>query len=223
MTVKPREIWEKGTPLNKAFIVFSDSKLRKIFNDSAGLKNAPQIDFEKGFAENVITALGVAAKAINAPKLAASAKTEMQRNLIQALSKGKLIAYAFPTWPSEARIPRLIQSHFWVNAHIDWDNETAQDESNRFQKIRIINPKEFPSINFRPKIGRKSHADKITWAISEAEKQSQSFWDLTNKEKIAEVRKLIKSKWPEIKPDGPALGDDAIRKQINRYKVENKK
>lgn len=110
MQLKPREIWDKATPLNDAWRVFSDSKLRRQYDDTFGVNQVQPIDFDKGFWEKAEAVIGALNVVIQAPKARLKAMEKMRADLIASLNSGVLLAIGFPTWPSEARIPRRIQA-----------------------------------------------------------------------------------------------------------------
>jgi len=141
----------------------------------------------------------------------------MRKDLIQWLTDEDFYAFGFPVSPKPLRVPRLIICDFWINAEIDWENEIAEDANLKFQRIRIVDPEEFPEIELRPKIGRRSYKLLIFKAIKEILKTNGDFQNETNKKKAEQIRDYIISHWPEIDPFGPGLGDDAIRKITNSY------
>lgn len=221
MPQKPREIWEKATPLNEAWRVFPDSKLREELGRCEAGPEVSAIDFQKGFWETVAAVSSQLAITLDTPKRLQHLIEELRLSLRGLLASGRLIAFAFPTWPSEARIPRRIQDHFWVNSEINWEQETAQDQSYRFQKIRVIDPDQFPEIEFQPPIGRKTNREMIESALSDCLREIPKFADANNKFKIEEIRKRIKANNPECDPYGPGFHADTIRGHMKSYFSQN--
>lgn len=220
MQIKPREIWEKGTPLNKAWEAFSDSKLRDEFSSLFAFEARPY-DPQKGFGENVAAMLPGLFKTMTIPQRRKYITDEMRKSLVTRLSNETLAAYAFPIWPSEVRIPRRIQGHFWINATIDWEHESASDESSHFHKIRVVDPGQFPELDLKPAIGRKTNRETIETALIECLRNDSNFINLNNKTKTEEIRKRIEATHPTLNPYGPGFHDDTIRKLVNSYLKRN--
>jgi hypothetical protein len=217
MTLKPREIWDLATPLNDAWLRFSDSKLRGQYEEPFGTDGVGPIDFEKGFWDTAQAVIGHLSKAVTAPQVRENIIQEMRKSLLEKLSKDSLIGMAFPIWPSEARIPRPIHAPFWINSDIDWEAGMASDASSKFHKIRIINPADFPAINFKPAIGRTTHRDLIYAATAECVARDPDFPEKTNQRKVDIVRLQIRTIQPGLDPSGKGLGEAAVRKHITKY------
>ena len=216
MPIKPREIWEKATPLNEAWIQFSDSKLRIEFESLLEFRGTQAANSDRDVLSTVGRVAAELGKILGAPQRKKALQTEMQNSLVENLGNESLVGFAFPTH-AEARIPRRIQGPFWINAEIGWECETASDPVSGFHLIRVIDPKAHPEINFKPKIGRSSHGALIYKAIAECVRENSNFNSDRIKNKIEKVREKIKLLNPGIKPDGPGLGVDAIRKHLTNY------
>jgi len=221
MLIKPREIWEKATPLNEAWLAFSDSKLRNKYELEKGPPNLPNFDANLTGFEKTVIALGEVAKLATSPQRQKQLVLDMQTQLSGRLKSKRLIAVAFPLRPSPARIPRFIGSEFWASAQINWEGESAQDQSAEFHRIRIFNPAKFPDFELNRRIGRKTNRQLTIWAISEMQKANPKFKDQVHKAKCDQIRKFIRVNCKGIEPTGRGWGDDAIRKHITAYFRQN--
>ena len=161
--------------------------------------------------------MGTVAKIASSPQRQKQLALDMQAQLIARLKNNRVIAVAFPLWPSPARIPRYIGSEFWTSAQINWEEESAQDQSAEFHRIRIFNPAKFPAFELNRPTGRKTNKQLIDWAISEIRKASPKFKDQVHKTKCDQIREFIRLNCKGMEPTGRGWGDDAIRKHITAY------
>jgi len=221
MTHKPRKIWDLATPLNKAWLRFSDSKLRANYESELGSQSVPIIDPNSSGFEKVLIGLRELTKIANSPARQKKMVQDMQMQLAESLRSNRLVAVAYPLWPSPARIPRYIGPEFWASAEIDWEGETAQDQSAKLHRIRIFDPADFPGLELNPPIGRKTHKQFIYWAISELLGKNPEFKNQVHKAKCDQIRKFIKLNCKDIDPNGRGWGDDAIRKHVSAYFRQN--
>jgi hypothetical protein len=221
MPIKPREIWEKATPLSEAWLAFSDSKLRKKYQMEKGPPNLPNFDSIPTGFEKTMVAIEAGIKIATSPQRQKQLALEMQTQLVGRLKNNRLIAVAYPLRPSPARMPRYIGSEFWASAQINWDAQSAQDQSAEFHRIRIFNPGKFPAFELNRRTGRKTNKQLIDWAISEIRKANPKFKDQVHKAKCDRIREFIRSNCKGIEPTGRGWGDDAIRKHITAYFGQN--
>lgn len=222
MPPKPREIWEKGTSLSEAWYDWSNDVLRKRFDKLGG---SPDLEPNEG--QGLLDAMaGIASalqKVLDQPRQKTKITEEMKTDLLEWLSEEELLAYGFPIRPSPARTPRRIDAAFWINPNVDWDRSTANDAVYAYQRIRIVDPKDFPKIDLKPKIGRKSNGDLIKKHAYLLFKRYPEAVDLTNKDKVLAVRKSIKKENSDIDAYGKGFGDDTIRKHVKTIEVEFEK
>lgn len=221
MPIKPREIWENATPLSEAWLAFSDSKLRQKYQLEKGPPNLPKFDSNWTGFEKAVIALGEVAKIATSPQRQKQLALDMQTQLVGRLKINRLVAVAYPLRPSPARMPRYIGSEFWASAQIFWEEETAQDQSAEFHRIRIFNPAKFPAFELNRPIGRKTNKQIIDWAISEIRKANPKFKDQVHKAKCDQIREFIRLNCRGIEPTGRGWGDDAIRKHITAHFRQN--
>lgn len=216
MPVKPREIWEKGTRLGESWNALATEsnreRLRKL--DSP---NSFEIADNQILSEKLFHLSRTLQNTINKPKERIEIVSSMKRDLIEWLVEGEFYAFGFPVIPKAERTPRRIPNEFWANAEINWNGDIANDEYNKFQRIRIIDPIEFPEIDLKPKIGRKTNRELIYKAIADSLQHNANFANETHKAKANSIREFLKASNRKINPYGPGFGDDAIRKHVNSY------
>lgn len=144
----------------------------------------------------------------------------MRTHLRGKLASRSLTAYGFPVEPSPDRTPRRIRPEFWETADIEWPSDIAFDDFERFRRIKIIDPRNYPEAAIQPKIGRKTFKPLIYSGIRGIMHSDPEFPKKSNKLKIELVRNFIQEKCPEIDPYGNGLRDDAIRKHISEFLSE---
>ena len=214
MPLKPREIWEKGTPLDDAWYAWSNEKRREEY-DALESYSPPQA----GTGQNPLAAMasifGSYQRARAVPQERIRIVEIMKSDLLEWLQEEELFAYGFPIKPRAARSPRRIGSEFWAKPSVNWDKDTAFDPVYGYQKIRIIAPEEAPEIVLNPKIGRPSNGELIQRHAYMLFKRYPEAVDFTNKNKALAVRQSIEKENSDIDVYGKGFGDDALRKHIN--------
>ena len=216
MRPKPREMWEKGMPLSEAVLKWCDPQDREIFerqlpDDYLALKEG-----EKPF-QTLSRMLVSHLEIKGCQRQKANALEIMREEILLKLFNEELLAYGFAMGRND-RSPRLISPEFWYNAKVDWEQEIVDNGNSKFNRLRIIDPYEYPELELQPKIGRPTKKEKIYSACKELFKRDNGFFQLVNKTKVQKVREYIKHKHPEIDVYGPSMGDDAIRKRIKEFK-----
>ena len=216
MTIKPREIWEKGIPLNEAWDVWAtEENYKKLEEEHENYFSNPSENIS--FADGLRRLSSGVLKFNKLQQDKTAALSRMRRDLIEWLTEEELFALGFPVLPAAERTPRLISKEFWINAKIDWEGEIANDEVSKFQRITVVGPEDFPEINIKPKVGRKSHKDLIIRAIQELEKITSDFENYTNKNKTNRIWDYLNIHNPELIRDSRGLKDDTLRKIISSY------
>jgi len=217
MPLKPREIWEKATPLDDAWYAWSNEKLRAEY-DALESNYPPQPIAEQSPLAAMASIVGSYQKAKDAPLKRAKIADIMKSDLLEWLQEEDLFAYGFPVKPKAARSPKRIGSEFWSKPNINWKNDTAFDQDHAYQRIRIITPEEAPEITLNPTIGRPSNGQLIQKHAYLLFKRNPESVDSTNKYKALSVRESIKEENSDIDVYGRGFGDDALRKHINIVK-----
>lgn len=214
-------MWEEGCCLSVAVRTWCDPEDREIYEcplpDHDRLFKA-----EDGWLQHIRGALSWHMETRECERKKDEALEKMRDKIVFRLIKEDLLAYGFVVGKNN-RSPRLISSEFWDNAEVDWVKEIADNGNSKFNRIRIIDPSEYPELELKAKIGRPSHKEKIYSACEALIERDKEFFRLPNKTKIQRVRDYIESKYPEIDVDGPGMGDDVIRKRIKEFKDKNVK
>lgn len=84
--------------------------------------------------------------------------------------------------------------------------------------MKIIDPDDFPNFGLTPKIGRKSHRDKIEAAIKQLDSELANFENgYVHKERNELIRERIKQYHSDLDVYGKHFKDDTIRKIVNAY------
>ncbi len=146
----------------------------------------------------------------------------MREEILLELYNEELLAYGFAIGKND-RSPRLIPWEFWENAEVDWNDGTVKNGESKYNRLRIIDPYQYPELELQPKIGRKTYKKEIHSACEELYKLDNGFFQLTNKEKARLVREHIKSRYPKIDIYGPGMGDDTVRKLIKELEKKHLK
>ncbi|MBD3677973.1 MAG: hypothetical protein HUJ27_06160 [Rhodobacteraceae bacterium] len=214
MPLKPREIWEKGTPLDEAWYAWSNEKRREDY-DALGSYSPPKVDAGQDPLAALASIVGSIQKISDAPRQRAKIIEDMKADLLEWLQEEELSAFGFPAKPKPARTPRRIDAEFWENPTVDWVQDTAWDAVYKYHRIRIISPEDFPEVKIKPKIGRPSNGNLIQRHAYLLFKGYPEAIDISNKEKAEIVRKSIKNANPDLDVYGKGFGDDALRKHIN--------
>lgn len=221
MAGKPQEIWKKGKPLNEAWLNFANEEAKAKYD--ATREPPPVPDITK--AEDGWEAAAMTVQAVSQPfqqfQRRKALVESMQSALCVRLLNEELYAYGSPAHTSSDRTPRRIHSEFWENPDINWEKGIANDANSKFQRIRIVDPRDFPEIELKPTIGRKTHKALIYQAIEGILPNCPEFEKLQNKQQIEKVREFIATKNPHLDPyEGKGFGDDAIRKHVKTYLKE---
>ncbi|MFA8442941.1 hypothetical protein [Yoonia sp.] len=214
MTLKPREIWEKGTPLDDAWYAWSNEKLRAEY-DALESNSPPQPIAGQSPLAAMASIVGSYQRAKDAPLKRAKIEDIMKSDLLEWLQEEDLFAYGFPVKPKAARSPRRIGSEFWAKPNINWDQNTAHDQGYRYQRIRIIAPEEAPELTLNPKIGRPSKSDLIQKHAYLLFEIQPEFINFSHKNKALAVRQSIKKENSDIDVYGKGFHEDTLRKHIN--------
>lgn len=216
MATNPREIWKKGTPLSEAWRIWATEENQNKLDKNHEFDFAKQSE-NKNLADGLRQLSVGILKFNNLKKEKAAAVINMKRDLVEWLTEEDLFAFGNPVLPTAERTPRLISNEFWFNAKINWESDIANDEVSTFQRIKVVSPEDFPEINIKPKIGRKSHKPLIHEAIERLIGNDPNFENKSHKIKAKLIRGYIEKYSEGIDPYGPGLGDDAIRKIVNLY------
>jgi hypothetical protein len=214
MTLKPREIWEKGTSLDDAWYAWSNEKWRAEY-DALGSYSPPQADAGQNPLATMASIVGSYQRARAVPQERIRIANIMKADLLVWLQEEELFAYGFPVKPKAARSPRRIGSEFWARPNINWDQNAAHDQGYRYQRIRIIAPEEAPELTLNPKIGRPSKSvliQKHAYLLFEIQPE---FINLSHKNKALAVRQSIKKENSGIDVYGKGFHEDTLRKHIN--------
>ncbi len=152
MAGKPREIWDEGVLLDDAWLTLARAKTKA---DYAATFDSPEEDYST--AEGRRDALIRASSRLlgHSPEVTrrAQLREAMQSDLLDWLLYEAHYAYGFPVRPSRDRTPRRIPSEFWENPDINWEKGIANDANSEFQRIRIVDPRDFSETELKPKIG----------------------------------------------------------------------
>ena len=221
MLPNPREMWERGYLLSVAVGEWCDPEDREIYDRPLPDNDRPYKP-EDGLLQAIagVSSWYLATRECERKK--AEALERMREEILLQLFNEALLAYGFAIGKND-RSPRLISPEFWDNAEVDWGKEIADNGNSKFNRLRIIEPSEYPELELQPKIGRSTNKEEIYSACKALSKRDEDFSQLPNKKKIQQVRDHIKSEHPEIDVDGPGMGDDAIRKRIKEFKDKNVK
>lgn len=201
--------------MNQAWLRWAAPNLRKKYEDDSAHDMFDE-NSDESAGMRVLLAINAVGDALQRPQRKENLRRIMQQEQVELLKQKTFIAYGFPA-NTNIRTPRRIEPDFWINNNINWENEFAEDANSKFIRIRIIDPDNFPNIDFKPKIGRKSYKPLIHNAIKEISRTNNNFLIQTHKEKAQQIRENISFHDPKINPYGPGLGDDTIRKITNAY------
>ncbi len=221
MVLESDEIRQHGVRFCEAWDVFATPRLREEY-DAPFPRSEYEVDPEKGVASSLFDMVGHYSTE-NLQRSAWKQRREeiiqeMVRDLYDWLMEDLLIAYGFQMKPSSVRTYRKIPASFWDNAKPNWENDAAFDLERHYHKILIIDPDDFPGIDFSPKLGRKSEKPKILYAIRALDIKYPKFRNnMVHKERIKLIRESIKADYPELDVFGNNFGDDTIRKIITSY------
>ena len=219
MPKSPHYYYKSGFSLCEAWRVFAPEGLLE--NQHARFRenyNAPSLE-NTGRMEKLLIFTGEMCSLFGEHL---SSKQEMKEIVSQNLQNGILIGYGKKVGQKNPHAIQAINKCFWIEAKIDWSENSAKNYSDEFSQIRVVDTQEYPELTENKKIGRPTHRDLIYSAIEILKNENEQFMSLPNKSKIDQIRKVIVKLAPGIKPDGPGLSDDTIRKHITEFKKSTK-
>lgn len=213
-----RTLWDRGVPLNAAWLDFAPEPDQAKFHASLG---------PMGLALVAIIAL-----ATNSPNASENARSEMhsqEKNQLESelkarlrdqLIEGRLIAIEFP--PVVSGRPKPIRSEIFSNAEFDFSNSVVRSPAKIFENVRILARDNIPESiwprlksDLQPNpIGRPSKGDMIQTALDEI--APDQILMSPNKLLATEIRNAISRRHGIDAAASKGLSDKTIENYISR-------
>ena len=164
--LKPKALWELGIPLQKALEYFATDEERQALNNLENPTPIFSTNSTASFLESAAQITPTLQQALDAPRRTSEIHASIGERALDSLFKEEYYGFGYPVEPSPARTPRRIDSAFWDGCLVDWSSGIAWLGNEQYNRIKIIDPKEYPQFDLSAKRpGPISHADKIKWAI----------------------------------------------------------
>lgn len=149
-------------------------------------------------------------------------RSRFEERILDELLNEYFFGFGYPVEPSPARMPRRIDPVFWDSAIVDWNEGKAWLDNVAYNRVRIIDPLDFPQFNLTPKRpGPISYADEINWAIAYHTENEPDFWKKTDSIRINRMRKSIKQEFGIDTQTLRGFGDKTFEKFILIFKKAN--
>lgn len=134
---------------------------------------------------------------------------KMRDDLLDALFAGHLVALGFRELPTGSSRLGHIDRDFFDDPRINWDNNAADANGLRYNRIGVYAPSALPP-DAKPKIGRPSSRERIFRAINDLKNTNPEFCSLPRKQACKAIWDHIGV--PHISGDG--LSDKNLEKYI---------
>ncbi len=219
--LKPKALWDQGISLHLAWEEYAPAEMREKLLTLNEPVQPTEISSEKGFLENIGGVLREIQIAQGRTQLRSELIEKIKDEVICDLYNEDLYAYGYPVAPSRARTPRKIDPNFWYDPKVDWDGCAASTLQNSFYRIRVIDPDNYPQLDFSPKTpGPKSKRNIIMEALEFHHKNDEDFWYITDVKRIHRLKKTIKHNFPEIDILQRGFGEKNFQKYILEFKKD---
>lgn len=218
MPSKARRIWEVGTALQD----FREENLRQIleneFDPSECQPLKPSSD--SGPFLDLVSALASAAlSARSSEHRHAHAVRICETKIRTDLSKGTLLACGTMRLDGTPRSTHFrIPAKFWPTAKIEWQKSLAHFETLTLSNLTVVKLQD-PRLQkiLTQGRGRNGNAELVRDAVDIAIEVDYEFPTYTNREKIKQVRSILKNEHPKEYSEFEGFNEITLRKTINKY------
>jgi hypothetical protein len=229
MTDKPREIWKKATPLNEAWLEYSEFSAHENFQYKRKLealgKNPKKgkYDSQKGSVYEDYEPKDLELRWRKRLKLIAGLKNK----LLDHLRYGQLTAYGFMIVPDIKTAPQEIPPGLFVRASkradvVQWDDDIIDLGTTLFEEVRILPPAIAEASPTRSR-GRPSKAADLKIAVKHALERDPGFASLTVKEARRPVTAILKNVLKIPDAQARSYSDETLRRVIKGFSAPSRK
>tara|TARA_R110002049_G_scaffold308946_1_gene515114 strand:- start:2584 stop:3213 length:630 start_codon:yes stop_codon:yes gene_type:complete len=149
-------------------------------------------------------------------------RAAFEDRILDALFNEDLYGFGYPVSPSPARMPRRIDPAFWDGCELVWNDGKAWLDNIFYNRIRIINPEDYPQFVLSPKKpGPISHADEINRAIAYHTENETDFWTKSETIRIMRMRRSIEEKFGIDTESVRGFSDKTFEKYLLEFRKAN--
>ncbi len=202
-----RAIWEKGVPLNQAWLEFADAGAKRHHSELSALETLNEQ------AANMRTGADISKLFISGMRRwseYSQLRNEMQQLLLDELFNDQLQAYGYRIAPSRSRTPVRIAAELFECPKIEWTRNLMNSRGSTYSEIQIIDLTTI--IGWRkPRRGPKGSGDVIRAAIDAVRIRRTDFCEIPRKSAFDLIRQEIGEK----PITGSGLSNENLAKYVN--------
>lgn len=204
-----REIWEKGIPLDEAWLEFADPDAKRRYSERPTLET-----FSEQAAAANMQSLRDISQLVSAGFQQWSengrVQEELRELLLDKLFEEQLHAYGYRIAPSRSRTPMRIAAELFESPTLDWKQGEMNARGGTYSEIQIIDPTAITDWR-KPRHGPKGSGDVIRKAIIALQGRGIDLSDMPRKSAFDLIRREIGG----ARPKGSGLSNPNLAKYVN--------